>query len=229
MTQYWKEHYDQNTEAFQTSLYKQVGKTLNGIDVDERQLDCIVASIVNALDIEHKDEIIDLCCGNGLITKKIAVEVNKINAVDFSDGLIDTAKRESYLENITYIASDVMLLSNTFFNEISKIYMYEALQHFSIAMLADLLSILSSTGNNIKFFIGSVPDKEKIWTYYDTEEKREFFLQRENENKPHMGKWWDKNEIQNIALAHDFKASFYNQNEFLYTSNYRFNCLLEKF
>jgi SAM-dependent methyltransferase len=227
MNNFWKDHYNHNTEVFKDSLRKQVGKTVNGVEIDDQQLHFITTSIIDVLCLGHADVVIDLCCGNGLITKNIAASVKKIIGVDFSKGLIDTAKSESHAENITYMESDVLHLSCEFFRQGSKYYMYEALQLFSKEMLGILLKNMSCINNSAAFFIGSIPDKDKLLDYYNTEEKRQFYHKREMENRPHMGKWWDKTELELLAVQHGFKAHFYDQTPLLYTSYYRFDCLLE--
>jgi len=171
MSNYWKDHYDQNTEQFKDSLYKQVGKTVNGVEIDDQQLDCITRGVIDTLHLNQEDVVIDLCCGNGLITKYVATAVSKIIGVDFSKGLIDTANAKSHAENITYIESDVLKLPSEFFKQGSKYYMHEALQHFSVEMLGRLLENMSCIRSGATFFISSVPDKERLRDYYDTDEK----------------------------------------------------------
>lgn len=228
MNNFWKNHYDQNVEIFKDSLYKQVGKTVNGVPVDSGQLNIITSNIIDKLALNHDDVLVDMCCGNGLITKSLAPNVKKVIGVDFSQGLIDTAISTSHAGNITYMASDALQLTRDFFIEGSKLCMYEALQFFSIDMLEKLLKNMSYIRSGTIFFIGSVPDKDKLWNYYDTEEKKQFYLRSEAENKPHMGNWWGKSGLELVAAKNGYKATFLNQNSELYTSYYRFDCLLEK-
>jgi trans-aconitate methyltransferase len=228
MNNLWKDYYNLNVIKFRYSLYKQVGKTVNGIAVDDKQLKWITQNIISKLRLCQTDEVIDLCCGNGLITRDIAESASKIIGVDFSCGLIETAKSKSSAENITYVESDVLNLTDDFFKQASKYYMYEALQHFCMERTRMLLKKVSCRKGPVLFFIGSVPDKEKLWHYYDTVEKKEFYLKRERENKPHMGRWWKRDELESVATQYGFKAHFCFQPPSFYTAYYRFDCLLEK-
>ena len=224
---YWKSHYDQSANLFKDSLYKQVGKTVNGIPVESGQLDIISNNIIDKLALKSDDILIDLCCGNGLITKSLAENVKKVIGIDFSKDLIKVAKVTNNAENISYISKDVLALNHEFFLQGSKLFMLEALQHFSIDMFRQLLAILSAS-SGVKFFIGSVPDKDRLWDYYDTEEKKLFYQRCEDENNPHMGYWWMKSDLESLAVENGFKVTFLRQNSQLYTSYYRFDCLFEK-
>ena len=228
MNNYWKNHYNQSTVEFKDSLIKQVGKTVEGIEIDNNQIQLIVTSIVSSMTISQSDAVIDICCGNGLITSQISKFAERIIGVDFSEGLINTAKSFCSEPNVTYINMDILDIQEDIIAGCNKIYMYEGLQHFNQDMFSSLLLKLKSLRGVDEFFIGSVPNKAKLWDYYDTEEKKLFYLRRENENKPHMGKWWEQEEIHNVATDHGYRVTFIDQNPELYTAYYRFNCLLEK-
>ncbi|MEQ1743125.1 MAG: hypothetical protein ABL869_11600, partial [Candidatus Nitrotoga sp.] len=89
MNSYWKNHYDSISKQFDGSLLKQVGKTVNGQEIPELQVKLIVENTTNVLRLKAKDSVVDLCCGNGLITRQLAPLVEKVVGVDFTHGLID--------------------------------------------------------------------------------------------------------------------------------------------
>jgi len=130
--------------------------------------------------------------------------------------------------NIEYINSDVLHLDRKYYSGLKKIVMYEALQHFSTQQLVKLLDKLSSLRIGSLIFFGSIPNKEKLKIYYDTEEKYAFYLQRESEGKPHIGQWWSMEEIERLVSKRGFKATYLPQEPTLYTAYYRFDVLLEK-
>jgi len=228
MSSYWKDYYNRNSSKFDDSLVKQVGKTVSGKEVDPAQLICIADRVAQALDLNHLDSIADLCCGNGLITRIVAARVKRVLALDYSEGLISVAREKSQPGNVEYVLADVTQLPARLIVDIEKFYMYEALQHFSIKMLQHLLSTLHAREIRSSIFLGSVPDSAKLDIYYDTEEKIKFYQDCERSNKPHMGKWWSQSELSLAASECGFQAKFFNQNPSLYTSGYRFDCLLEK-
>ena len=60
----------------------------------------------------------------------------------------------------------------------------------------------------------------------DFNNKFEFYLKCEKEKRPHMGKWWDQNEINILAKKLGWKYKFIEQPNDLVTSYYRFDVLL---
>lgn len=228
MNSYWKNHYDSISKQFDGSLLKQVGKTINGQEISEPQVKLIVENIANVLRLNSKDSVVDLCCGNGLITRRLAPLVKDVVGVDFTLGLIDAAKSYNSFPNIEYVNADVLRLDPKYFLDLKKIVMYEALQHFSPEQLVKLLDELSSLGQGSLVFLGSIPNKEKLNAYYDTEEKYAYYMQRESEGKPHIGRWWLMEEIERLVSTRGFKATFLPQEPTLYTAYYRFDVLLEK-
>ncbi|MGZ8933270.1 MAG: class I SAM-dependent methyltransferase [Methylobacter sp.] len=228
MNSYWKNYYDLSSQQFDDSLLKQVGKTVNGQEIAEYQVKLIVENIANVLRLNAKDSVVDLCCGNGLLTRQLAALVKDIVGVDFTSGLIDAARKYNGFSNIEYVNSDVLCLEPGYFSGLKKIIMYEALQHFSEEQLSALLKELSNLGTGSLVFFGSIPNKEKLSVYYDTEEKFAFYMQRESESRPHIGRWWLTDEIERLVSSRGFKANFLPQEPTLYTAYYRFNVLLEK-
>jgi 2-polyprenyl-3-methyl-5-hydroxy-6-metoxy-1,4-benzoquinol methylase len=229
MNSYWKDHYDSISRQFDGSLLRQVGKTVNGREIPELQVKLIVESIANVLLLSAKDSVVDLCCGNGLITRQLAPLVKEVVGVDFTSGLIDAAERYNGFHNIEYVNSDVLRLDPKYLFGLRKILMYEAMQHFSEEQLSSLLDELSSLGAGSLAFFGSIPNKEKLNVYYDTEEKFAFYMQRESERRPHIGRWWLMDEFERLVSTRGFKATFLPQEPTLYTAYYRFDILLEKY
>lgn len=228
MNNYWKNHYNLISKQFDGSLLKQVGKTVNGLEISEVQVNLIVENIANILQLTIKDSFVDLCCGNGIITKQLAPLVNDVVGIDFTAGLIDAAINYNSFQNIKYINSDVLLLNLKYFSGMKKVLMYEALQHFSQKQFAILLNKLSNLDDGSLVFFASIPNKEKLREYYNTDEKFSFYMQRENQGMPHIGQWWLMDEIETLAIASGFKVTLIPQESTLYTAYYRFNVLLEK-
>lgn len=228
MNSYWKNHYDSISRQFDGSLLKQVGKTVNGQEIPEHQVRLIVENIANVLRLNSSDSVIDLCCGNGLITRQLAPLVKNIVGVDYTIGLIDAANKYNSFPNIEYVNSDVLHLDPKYFSGLRKIVMYEALQHFSPEQLVKLLDELSCLGLGSLVFFGSIPNQEKLNVYYDTKEKLAYYMQRESEGKPHIGQWWMMEEIERLVSTRGFKATYLAQEPTLYTAYYRFDVLLEK-
>ncbi len=228
MNDYWKNHYASIGKEFDGALLKQVGKTVNGKEVDELQVSLIVENIVNDLRLSMQDTVVDLCCGNGLITTRLAPFVDQIVGIDFSASLIDSARKYNSSYNIKYIPDDILHLDLKYFLGQKKFLMYEALQHFSEEEFIILLDKLSHADLGSLVFLGSIPNKKKLRVFYNTKNKYIFYMKRESEGEPHIGRWWLIDEIEQIASTRGFQATYLPQLPGLYTAYYRFNFILKK-
>jgi len=228
LNDYWKQYFNTKSIQHNNSLLNQVGKTVNGKVISIKQVDLIVSHISSILDLKSTDSLIDLCCGNGLITKRLSPLVKDISGIDYSEGLINAAQSFSQSENIKYINSDILDLDRQYLSRFNKVLLYEGLQHLSEVQLSKLLDLLNGISNQSLIFLGSIPDKSKLKVYYDTDEKYDYYLKCEEANHPHMGKWWFVEDIIRTSINRGFKVTVIPQPATLYSSYYRYDALLEK-
>jgi len=157
MKSYWQNHFDLNSQKYQASLLKQVGKTINGREIPETQVNLIVKNIAKILRLSADDSVIDLCCGNGLITSRLAPLVKNIVGVDFSAGLIAEAEKHSNSQNIKYLHND---------EEKFAFYLQsedKGQPHMGRWWLMDELEqIVSARGFNVTF----LPQQTSLYTAY---------------------------------------------------------------
>ena len=224
---YWKKHFNENVKKFKSAFLKQVDMTVNGKEVDDVQINLRSNSIINNLSLQSSDILLDICCGNGIITQKISRYVSFIYAIDFSEELIKVAKSTNTANNINYILGNAVNMYYDEFTKVNKVCMQSCLQYLTPQEFYKLLHNLSVL-NNIIVYISNIPDKEKIWDYYNTDEKKAFYFQREKDGKPHIGTWWNKKDIEKIITNNGFKFKFLSINKNMNTSYYRFDVLLSK-
>src|ERR1051325_9166966 len=183
----WHEHYTQQPALFEeTEFLKQVGKTISGQPITRAQLDAQISDICKALDIHSKDFLLDMCCGNGVITTEISRLCDSIVGIDFSEPLIRIAQKYNNPNNVTYVCISALDdgVKQIADKPFTKIYMYEALQHFHEDDLPRLLnSIKEISSQDALIFIGGIPDLDRLWDFYDTEERREDYRRRKSENR----------------------------------------------
>ena len=228
MSEYWKQHYELAALAHPSSPLKQTGKTVNGCVVGEEQLTIIITQIAEQLELNSTDILVDLGCGNGLLTARISNLVSKVIGIDFTEPLLDYACLYNNSRNITYIKSDILNIHEDILERVTALTMYEVLQHLSLEELHRLMSGLSSLKDGTRFFIGGIPNKEKIKKFYNTNAKYKYFLQCESNNQPHLGRWWTESEISEIAKKSGWIMHSVALPDNLYTSYYRFDAVLVK-
>lgn len=226
MNQHWRNHYNENAKSH--SLLKQVEKTVMGNEIGQDQFEMIVRTILNNLNITKKDCFLDLCCGNGLITNLIAEKAGNSVGIDFSENMISVATTSKHISEVDYVVQDITALDQQFISKFNKFNIYEGIQYLNENVFIDLLSKINLSRDSFTFFIGGIPDVEKLSNFYDTEEKMAFYKERESIGKPHLGRWWHKHELQDIANNCNLHIRFIDQHKSLYTSYYRFDCLIWK-
>lgn len=223
---YWKEHFEKNAQNYPNLLKKQVDMTINKVEVDDLQVQLRVRSIIDKLKLNSSNVLLDLCCGNGLLTSFISEKVKFVYAVDFSSSLLKVARRINHKNNIKYIEGDVSKLDFKKF-DVDKVAIYSCFQYLSMEQVSYIFLGLS-TFSPILVYIGNIPDKSKFLDYYDTKEKLEFYHKSIEEGKPHIGNWYFKDDLASLAKKYKFGYKFLDINSQLNTSNYRFDLVLEK-
>ena len=225
----WEKHWHTFPDRFdEKSFFEQVGKTVQKKPISRAMFEIILSGIKNNLDIDAHDDILDLCCGNGVITRALSSHCRTLTGIDFSKTLIEIAKKHNKRRNIDYIYGNInelnMLLRNKNF---SKAYMYEALQHFDKKQFEKLLANLKYLiKGRFIFFVGSIPDKQKKRDFYNTFRRKLSYMWRVFNNNEAIGHWWDKELIREICCDYSLHVRFINQNRNIYTGHYRFDMLI---
>ena len=93
--------------AHDNDLLKQVGRTVHGKPISSLQFSTMLGDIFNLLELDRNDVVLDLCCGNGVITKEVAKKCKHVVGIDFSDYLIQQANKSNKLANVEYRNLDV--------------------------------------------------------------------------------------------------------------------------
>ncbi|MHA1757629.1 MAG: class I SAM-dependent methyltransferase [Promethearchaeota archaeon] len=213
-------------------LLTQVGKTVGGVPIKNKQFEALILDISEKLNLNKNDILLDLCCGNGVVTEKFSEKCKKIIGLEFSETLINIAKKKCTKQNITYVNMDIRSLNKLKMelkNKISKVLLYDALAYFNPKELYDLLIILKSfCQKNTIMLIGSVLDKDLLWNYFNTTRRKINYILKIKllKKKVGLGKWWKKSEIEKICEQLSLKYEFLSQDPNLHTAHYRYDVLI---
>ncbi len=220
----WKKYWNKNALLNLDNEIKQVQRkdydsTLQTVD-----------RIVKTLHITTSDTVLDLCCGNGIITQQISKKANKIVGVDQSEVLINVALNKHNGHNVRYFVGncleDTILFKS---NKFDKIYLQFSFQYFTKInegekVIKQMLKLLNPNG---KIFIGDIPNYEKKAIFYNTPIKKIRLLKDTVFNKNQMGKFWKVSEIDSICKKLGVKGSYIEQPKQLPYAHYRFDYLIE--
>lgn len=226
----WHRHWQEFPTRFDPQDFlRQVGKTQKGAPISAEQLRCIADSVRRILDLDERDCLLDLCCGNGLLTSLLACSVRSIVAVDYSRPLLEIARRHHAAPGVTYVEASVLELpvdSLLRFEPVTKVQMYEALQHFTAEQLGALLHVLKELATGAPILFGSVPDRARLRRFYHTPELWREYEERQASGSEAIGTWWTRADLSAIATGAGYEAVFLAQDSRLHTSHYRFDVLM---
>jgi len=222
---YWNTFPGQIDES---DFLRQVGRTVNGKPISRSSINLIVKDILFKLDIKITDCLLDLCCGNGLITAQLASHCNHITGVDFSAQLIRIANRHFVRENIIYETADVRELPDKLRRfPFTKILMNACIQHFEVNETRLVFeSLQNSASSGAPILLTSIPDKLRLWDFYNTPERRAEYHLRIKDNTEAIGTWWTQQEFSALATSFGYTTQFFQQSSDLDTAHYRFDVLL---
>lgn len=231
---FWQGYRIVDIKDEQDLLY-QVGRTVRGDVIDKHLFETIIAEIIKKLDLKKDDDLLDLCCGNGVITYELSKVVGSVIGVDFSSPFIRNARRHRQLPNIQYIEGDVenlkeivMMTNGKSFN---KVLCYEALAYLNAFQLERLLSGLKTLASpNAEILLGSILDPTKKWRFFDTFSRRLTYLIKFRllGKDVGVGRWWNRKEIVSISKKHNMECIFLEQDPSLHTAHYRYDVKLTK-
>ncbi len=182
---------------------RQVGHTVGGTPYSRSEFEAMIASIRGALQLGPDDVLLDVCCGNGVVTTELAKHCARVVGIDFSAPLIDIARRFHGRDNVVYrrmnaLAQDDEALATD--GPFSRVLIYAALQHFGPEDLERLLTgLLKHASVSSVILLGAVLDSARKHLFLDTPEKRELYRTYRIEGRDRLGTWWDKDFVRQVC------------------------------
>jgi SAM-dependent methyltransferase len=227
LTRYGKESVNNEED-----LYLQVARTVNKRPVEKHVFDNIVAQIIVDLNLEPGGVLVDFCCGNGLFTYELKDRVKEIIGVDFSQSIIETAKRYKSAPNITYCLGGVVEFLEEFKKSWpgtipTKYLMNDSLAYFSSDDLKSMLSLIKGISTAFTFLTRGVPNERLKWNYYNTDERRRYYeglVAKGDLTNDGLGKWWEPDDIMTVCNELDLKCTIRDQQ--LPLSDYRMDIII---
>ncbi|MCX6185885.1 MAG: class I SAM-dependent methyltransferase [Bacteroidetes bacterium] len=223
----WKEFWNQ--KSLEGNAQKQVGRVKNGVVMPLQTLSLIAGDIKQKIDLKVNDKLLDVCCGNGLLSAELAKYCKQVTAVDLSEMLINKAKVNHTDSNILFKQADALNLSLD--GKFDKIVLYFSFQYFDTYQRGfDVIKNLSKhMKSGATIFIGDVPDLAKKDVYYDSFSKKLRLIKQNVFGQNDMGKFWSEEEMNRICRSLGLKGEFIQQKSELPFSNYRFDYLIKKY
>ena len=226
----WKLFWD-NKAKDSNILNKQVGRVSGSDDaLEDEVLQKIEKHINQYLRINNNEVLLDVCCGNGLVISILKNKCKQIIGVDMAPTMIENADKEFTSSNTAFIEGDATNISELVNTDIDKAYLYFSFQYFDSyekgkKVIEEILKVLKPGG---LIFLGDIPDRKRLWVFYDTIRKKIKYFIDEVRKKNTMGKFWKQEELDRICVECNVKGTYYEQSQELPYSYYRFDYLIEK-
>jgi SAM-dependent methyltransferase len=220
----WRQVWDAWPRQFDRADHlRQVAKTLGGTPISEQQVSRITATIVERLRLQPSDTLLDLCCGNGLMTARLAERCGRVVGVDFSQPLLDVARRDHMPDNVDYQLGSVNDLEHLPLRQpFTKVVMYDALQHFTPAHLRQLLRVLANmTPAPHLMMFGGVPFRPRRPRFLDTFDKRRRYWYYRLTGRDLLGTWWQARDFAEACASAGLRHEVHDQPAALYNAAFR--------
>jgi cyclopropane fatty-acyl-phospholipid synthase-like methyltransferase len=192
-------------------FFRQVDRTVLGRPMDKLQI-ALVADVARAaLDLGPGDRLLDLCCGNGMVTVVLAAACESVYGVDYSRDLIDVARRHHAAPNISYLHRDATELTAAGLGDWqpNKVSMISGIQFFTITKLTRLLAAVAAlTDRAAPLFVADVPDVDHIHEFYDTPERWAYYERQRAIGAEPMGTWWNRRDLAEVLLSGGYSTEF---------------------
>jgi ubiquinone/menaquinone biosynthesis C-methylase UbiE len=232
MSTFWNDYWNRDEILVDADMQSHVQRTVNHQPVSCEVWEKTLNFIWKKMEIGSTSDVLELCCGNGMLTIPLAQKVRTLSAIDFSTPLIEVLTNQlkhRRINNVTTTIGDITNMSFTE-NNYSHVLIYFALQHFSerdaIILFQKVYQTLKNGG---KFYIGDIPDREKLWDFACNEKYVSMYFESIKKNTPAIGTWFLQNDMLKMSKWAGFKsAEIIIQPEYQINSRYRFDLLLQK-
>lgn len=230
----WRAHWARWPRAVGRDEYcKQVGRTANGgIATPEPELRRVVEEAVERMRLRSTDRVLDLCCGNGLLTARFGSLCAATVGVDYSEAMIAIAREHFAVPSVRYLLGSATELDPGAFPDeapFTRVIMFESLAYFSTEGFGSLLDRLGPlvTDDAVLLFTG-VLDAARLFSFYDTPERQAEYRRRVAAGEEKMGHWWEWEDLRFVAESRGWTAERLAQDPSLNTAHYRFDLRLER-
>lgn len=227
---YWRNNFS-NTKIVNISddLQINIARTKKGKRISKEDWLKTIDYLINLLSLNKNSNVLELCCGNGVVIGELAPLCNIAFGIDYSNELLSQLSEHYRYDNLNIVCSDI----NSYDIEISKfdtIILYFSIQHFNerntFLIIEKSLKSLKIGG---KLLIGDIPDVEKKWKYINKQEYHLDYFKRVVTCTPKIGYWFQK------AFFKAMNSCFLNANfiilsqpNYQINSDHCFDVLIEK-
>lgn len=223
----WRKYWNESEHVKHLDPYQQIARTFRKKPYSEKQVTIIVNRILHFLQAGPDKRLLELACGNGMLTSRIAPHFDRVTAIDFSKPLIETARKDFAQENVEYLVGDAINVEGAS-GQYDCALMYFSFQYFTPkqarVMFATLARFLRKPG---RILLGEVADGDRVWNFYKGPRGRARYIFDLLGQKPIIGHWWKPTDLLALADENEMDLSIFYQNSELPNYYFRYDALLQ--
>lgn len=205
----------------------QIRRTVQGVPVSDEQINMIISAIKSGLTLNKNEALLELACGNGILSKNLFDSCQSYLGVDLSECLISVAKTNfERLPEYRFTLQDAAEYTRkeSHPENFSKALCYAGFQFFSADDATEILRLIHNKFVNVsKFFIGNLPDRERAAQFYKEKQPSE---QELVDCSTAIGTWRTQNEFTKLAYDAGWKVKFTYMPAEFHASYYRYDAIL---
>ena len=213
----------------ETDFWGQISRTVDGKPVSEEQILMIRNKINHHLSLKKNDVLLDLGCGNGALSSAFVSKINKYKGVDFSEYLIEIAKKYFFIENKTqYLNTDITTYLK--YEKSPELYTkalcYGVFSYLTHQDAEFLLHELATRYLNLEtLYIGNLPDKDKADKFYRNGIDYHQLL---DDNLAAIGIWRSTEQMKDLAENCGWDINIQNMPTEFFANHYRYEAILTR-
>jgi cyclopropane fatty-acyl-phospholipid synthase-like methyltransferase len=221
----WKRFWNENPQIRDADVRRQVGRTFRQVPYSDEAIDQLSARLLELLEPRSSATLLDLCCGNGLVTSRLAASFESVTAIDYSQTLIAVANARFFRPNVRYLVDDARRVEAV---PHDRILISGAFQFFSNAeallVLQHLRRLVRDDGRVV---LGDVPDGDRIWQFYRGVRGRLQYAFESIFDRPTIGSWWSPAALERLAHETGWNLTVHYQAPDLPNHYFRYDAVLE--
>jgi 2-polyprenyl-3-methyl-5-hydroxy-6-metoxy-1,4-benzoquinol methylase len=231
----WKEYWQNQGSV--DDPFQQVGRKGGQSAHEEKVLENFAAYIAEKLQLTSEDILLDMCCGNGILTQHLARHCKAVLGIDFSQSHIDYANMHKTAANAWFVCGNALQLNELdlagfepFSKGFTKSCLCFSFQYFETVEQGKTVveNIFGKMDREAKLLLVDVPDRERWFVYYNSIRKIVRLLKQMLQQRNDMGKFWSEEELLFIGRSLNLEGQKILQPSHFPYAHYRMDYLFSR-
>lgn len=197
----WQEYWNQLARA-ESDPQRQVARVKNRRRLGAEDTNMVVGHLASLLDLQPTDRLLDLCCGNGLLTRQFAQNCEQVVGIDLAPAMIESARKYHAADNIQYFQGNATEADTIAKGTFDKVLLQFSFQYLSRKegkkAIQGMVRLLKPGGVIV---LGDVPDLEKLHIFLPSFPARMKYRIQRWRGTDQMGKFWSEKEMIQISAG----------------------------